>query len=290
MIPASRALFSWLWPTVMRTLSVRPGLSKISDQDALLLEAQVQRRGPCRRGRWRGGSSRGSGATSSPSCVSSLETRCRSERILLPPAAGVVLVLDGRGGGDHRDRVAVVAVLDLHHLVDHVRLRHRVAEPQAGQRVGLAERAGDDDVLVLLHQRQAVVVGEVGVGLVHQHQAGEALGQLRHLQRRDERAAGGVGVGEVDRVAPWWRPARRSAAPVLLPRDRRPPPRPAGGPARGRASTSGPGRRARRRAGSRCGWRSSGCRRCRCRQRIMSGDTPCSLAAAARNASAVGFG
>src|SRR5688572_8785923 len=58
----------------------------------------------------------------------------------LPPLPRVLLVLDGGSRGGDGDGVAVVAVLHLRHLLDHVGPRHREPEPQARERVRLAHR------------------------------------------------------------------------------------------------------------------------------------------------------
>src|SRR5207245_6666469 len=110
--------------------------------------------------------------------------------------SGIGLVRDGGRGGTNRDGVAVVAVLDLHHFGDDLLLGDGIAKSQAGQRIGFAQRAANQNVGVILHQREAVVIGKIDVSFVNQEQAGKFSGQVANLRWRNECGRGGVWIAQ----------------------------------------------------------------------------------------------
>jgi len=71
------------------------------------------------------------------------------------------------------ERVAVVGILDLLQLLDHLRLGHGEAEPQARQGIRLAERPRDDDAVILLDEIEAVRIGEIAIGFIDDQPAGQ---------------------------------------------------------------------------------------------------------------------
>ncbi len=121
------------------------------------------------------------------------------------------LVADGGRGRGNRQRVAVVRVLHLGQLLDHLRLGHEVAEPQPGQRVRLAQRPRHHDLLAPGHQRHAVRLGEIDVRLVDQQRTRQPLGNLQHALRRNHRARGAVRIGQEHQPQVVARPRRNSS-------------------------------------------------------------------------------
>ena len=107
----------------------------------------------------------------------------------------------GRAVDVERDQAAV-------HRGDDLRVGDGVADPHPGQRVGLGEGPGDDDVGVVVEQAVERVaqgrVCELPVGLVHQHHhvVGHPGQQLGDLIGGRGRAGGVVGVGQGDHPGP----------------------------------------------------------------------------------------
>ena len=62
------------------------------------------------------------------------------------------LVVDGGGGAGDRQGIAVVGVFDFFELLDEVRLGDDVAETEAGESVGFAEGARDENLVGLVDQ------------------------------------------------------------------------------------------------------------------------------------------
>jgi len=96
---------------------------------------------------------------------------------------------DGLRNGIHRIRQA-----HLLELVEHARAAEHVADAHAGERERLAERAQDDQVLVLLERRAHREAAELEVGLVdHDERVGRVEDAL-HLAAREQVARGVVGA------------------------------------------------------------------------------------------------
>ncbi len=194
----------------------------------------------------------------------------------LDPLADVVLVQDRLGA---RRLGEGVDAEGLAHGVDRgaeLGRAERVADPQPGQAVALAEGAQDDQVGQLGEQVDGgvgVVVGlELDVGLVedHRHVRGQAGAELRHLGRGDVGAGRVVGVADEDAAGS----PRSPRPPSRRGRGRRPR-RAARGPRARRSAPAGTGtsrrparsRGSRRRARRAPRRRRAGSRRSRCRPR-----------------------
>jgi len=67
------------------------------------------------------------------------------------------------------ERVGVEAVLDPFQGFDQIRMADGKADPQTGQRTRLGQGLADQQVRVLIHQRDSALAAEVDIGLIHQH-------------------------------------------------------------------------------------------------------------------------
>ncbi len=79
----------------------------------------------------------------------------------------VLLILNGGGRGREAQHVAVVGVFDLHQLAHDCRVGHRKPEPNPRERVGLAHRSRDDEVVFTTGELQTrAPFGEIDIRLI----------------------------------------------------------------------------------------------------------------------------
>ena len=101
------------------------------------------------------------------------------------------------GSCGQRDAAQVVRILDLHQRVDHRRMRKAEAESHPGQRVGLRQRAQNDNVAMAADEAERVVVGEIDIRFIdHQQPAVEALRQRAEVARRSQSARRRIGTAD----------------------------------------------------------------------------------------------